>query len=245
VPFPPDPRGLLGLVDRLGEQLEQLMAVVPRLGGLLDAASHLVEEMEALMARVEVTRSSAAEAITRIDDTQARAAEAISHVDATQEEAADAIKRVDATQADAAGVIERVDATRAVAEALIARVEDPVRRASRLLDLLEPSLLALQPVLERLAHSTDPREVEALVRLVDHAPHLVDRLEEDILPVVATLGSVAPDLRDLLDVSRELNEMLGKLPGICSCGKRVEQEQEHHVPAPRRSSSGRGSGRRR
>jgi hypothetical protein len=34
------------------------------------------------------------------------------------------------------------------------------------------------------------------------------------MPVMRTLQSVAPDLHELLSVSRELNEMLAKVPGI-------------------------------
>ena len=52
------------------------------------------------------------------------------------------------------------------------------------------------------------------------------RVERDVLPVMTTLGTVAPDLHDLLDVSRELNEMLGKLPGLGRIKRRVEEEQE-------------------
>jgi hypothetical protein len=36
---------------------------------------------------------------------------------------------------------------------------------------------------------------------------------------------VGPDLHELLFVSRELNEMLGSLPGMGRIKKRVEEEQ--------------------
>jgi hypothetical protein len=36
---------------------------------------------------------------------------------------------------------------------------------------------------------------------------------------------VAPDLHDLLDVSRELNDMLAGLPGIGRIKKRIDEEQ--------------------
>ena len=82
-----------------------------------------------------------------------------------------------------------------------------------LLDRLEPSLTALQPTLERLAETTDPREVDALVELVDRCPAgragRARRRAGD-----ADARHVSPDLHDLLDTSRELNEMLAKLPGI-------------------------------
>ena len=41
-----------------------------------------------------------------------------------------------------------------------------------------------------------------------------------------SLSSVAPDLHDLLDVSKELNEMLGQIPGISRMKRRIDKEQE-------------------
>jgi hypothetical protein len=44
--------------------------------------------------------------------------------------------------------------------------------------------------------------------------------------VLDSLSTVAPDLHDLLDVSRELNEMLGQIPGISRMKKRIDKQQE-------------------
>jgi hypothetical protein len=51
-------------------------------------------------------------------------------------------------------------------------------------------------------------------------------VETDIIPVLDTLTTVSPDLHDLLDVSRELNLMLAKLPGMGRVMKRVDEQQE-------------------
>lgn len=122
-------------------------------------------------------------------------------------------------------LLDRIEDTRTSADDVVRRTDATVARATTLLDALEPPLTALQPTLERLADTTDPREVDALVQLIDHLPLLVTQLERDVLPVLTTLGSVAPDLHDLLDVSRELNEMLAKLPGMGRLKKRVDEEQ--------------------
>lgn len=122
-------------------------------------------------------------------------------------------------------LIDRIERTRLAADAVVERAAIPIVRTAALLDNLEPSLKTLQPTLERLAETTHPEEVEALVGLVDHLPHLVTQLERDILPMMATLGTVAPDLHDLLDVSRELNEMLAKLPVMSRIKRRVDVQQ--------------------
>ena len=91
---------------------------------------------------------------------------------------------------------------------------------------LSPALIDLQPVLTRLAETTSPAEVDAAVALVDTLPALVQRMHRDVLPVLDSLESVAPDLHELLDVSRQLNEILGSVPGLGRAKKRVEEERE-------------------
>jgi hypothetical protein len=110
-------------------------------------------------------------------------------------------------------------------DALVVAAAATEARLGDLLDRLEPSLTALQPTLARLAETTDPREVDALVSLVDRMPVLAEQVERDVVPVMRTLGSVSPDLHDLLDTSRELNEMLARLPGMGRIKRRVDAQQ--------------------
>lgn len=135
--------------------------------------------------------------------------------------------RIEGTRQGADAVVRRVDAIAGDAEPL-------VRRMAGLLDRLEPSLTTLEPTLRTLADTTSPAEVQALVTMVDHLPELTLRLETELLPIMGTMGSVAPDIHDLLDVSRELNEMLGKLPGMGRIKKRVEEKQEQEGEAQQR-----------
>ncbi len=123
----------------------------------------------------------------------------------------------------------RADAAIDQTAAVVARAGDLTTRAGPLLDQLEqfqPTLLRLQPILERLADTTDPDEVAAIVAVVDLLPELVEKLHTDIVPILDTFGTVAPDLRDLLDVSKELNEMLSAVPGLGRVKRRIEEEQD-------------------
>lgn len=127
---------------------------------------------------------------------------------------------------DVDALLRRIEETRQGADAVVARVDETVTRADTMIVRLEPPLTQLLPTLERLAETTDPSEVDAMVALVDQLPVLAAKLETDVIPILHTLTSVAPDLHDLLDVSKELNEMLAKLPGMGRLKKRVEEEQE-------------------
>jgi ABC-type transporter Mla subunit MlaD len=117
------------------------------------------------------------------------------------------LDRIEVTRAAADEVVTHANATRQRADHVAVATEHTVGRATALLDALEPSLTRLRPTLERFAETTDPAEVEALVALVD------------------TLQTVGPDLRELLDIASELNEVLGRVPGMGRIKKRVEEEQ--------------------
>jgi hypothetical protein len=132
----------------------------------------------------------------------------------------------------ASGAIERVREVTEAAHVVVVRagavVDDAdaqVARVTTLVDALEPPLTTLQPTLQTLADTTHPDEVKALVELVDHLPEVTRRVEGDVLPVLATLGSVAPDVHDLLTVARELNDMLAKIPGMGRIKRRIDEEE--------------------
>ncbi|TIC82833.1 hypothetical protein [Nocardioides sp. GY 10127] len=143
-------------------------------------------------------------------------------------------------------LLDRIEGTRLAAEELIARIEvtrqggadllvgaaGQVARIEALVDVLEPRLTELTPVLDRLlplarelADTTSPEEVAALVRLIDQLPEVAESMETEVMPVLTTLGTVAPDVHDLLGVARELNELLTKVPGMGRVKRRVDEEQ--------------------
>ena len=148
-----------------------------------------------------------------------RASTAVDRVSVVVDDAASEVARVGGIVDAAALEVKRVGTVVGHADAQVARV-------TALLDALEPSLVKLQPTLATLADTTHPEEVAALVTLVDHLPALTEQVERDLLPVLTTLGTVAPDLHELLNVSRELNEILGKIPGVGRLKRRVEEEDD-------------------
>jgi hypothetical protein len=186
LPGVPGPRDVLAAGERAVELVDGLLATVPRISALLDAAERLLDDARDVLARFDDTRATADVLIARAD----------------------------ATVAGTAVVVDGIQAAATGADALLVAAAAAQVRLVELLDRLEPSLSRLQPTLERLAETTDPREVDALVGLVDRLPALAEQVERDVVPVMQALSSVAPDLHDLLDTSRELNEMLAKVPGI-------------------------------
>jgi hypothetical protein len=84
----------------------------------------------------------------------------------------------------------------------------------------------LMPLVDTVADSVTPADAAAVAKLVQDLPEIVGTLQRDILPVLDTLGTVAPDLRDLLDVSKDLNEILAALPGLGRAKRRLDKQAD-------------------
>lgn len=182
---------------------------------LIGRGPALVEQAFALLPRASALLDSAEALIGRVDGL-------VDRIESTRLAADEVVERTGGTLDEANAMIVRAAGT-------IGSVEPTVERAQALLDSFAPSLERLQPTLDRLAETTHPDEVDAMVKLIDHLPDLVERLESDILPMLVTLRTVGPDVHDLLEITRELNTMLGKLPGMGRVKRRVE-EQKHEDP---------------
>jgi hypothetical protein len=120
------------------------------------------------------------------------------------------------------------------AQKTVAAADRAVRQATALTDQLtpivtasEPALTRLVPVLNRVAESVTPQDAAAIAQLVNDLPEIVSKLNRDILPVLDTLGTIAPDLREVLDVSKDVSEMLGGVPGLGRIKRRLEDADEH------------------
>lgn len=182
---------------------------------LIGRGPALVEQAFALVPRASALLDSAEALMKRVDGL-------VDGIEGTRLAADRLVERTDHTVDEANTLVVRAAGT-------IGSVEPTIERLQALLDSFAPSLERLQPTLDRLAESTHPDEVDAMVKLIDHLPDLVERLETDILPMLVTLRTVGPDVHDLLEITRELNGMLGKLPGMGRVRRRVE-EQKHEDP---------------
>jgi hypothetical protein len=215
----PGPRDVLSALERGGEQVEALLGAVPRVLALLYQAEALVARASHVVDRVELVADAATAEVARVGVVVDAATAEVARVGVVVDAATAEVARVGVVVDAAAKEIERVDT-------VVDGAGVQAGRAAALIDTLEPPLTALQPTLQTLADTTHPEEVAALVTLIDHLPTVTLQVERDVLPVMASLGSVAPDLHELLDVSRELNEILGKIPGIGRLKRRVEEEDE-------------------
>jgi ABC-type transporter Mla subunit MlaD len=200
----PGPCDVLRLPGACCRATRRAVGVVPRAFTLVGQAEGVIPRVLDLVSQIESLVEQAAALITASTQTRQRADALVSDIEVIQ-------RRVHTIMDKTESVVDQ-------AEALTGRVRP-------LLDEFQPTLTLLAPTARRIAETTSPDEVDAVVKLIDTLPDLVEKLEADILPVLDTLSTVAPDLRDLLDLSRVMNELLGAVPGLGHVKRRAEEEQ--------------------
>ncbi|MEO9220785.1 MAG: hypothetical protein ABI251_03225 [Mycobacteriaceae bacterium] len=104
-------------------------------------------------------------------------------------------------------------------------------QAQQLLDAYRESALRFAPKADQLLGSISGREVQALIKLVDVLPTLVEALQRDVIPILSTMDQVGPDVTALLDVFRDVREGVVGIPGFKFFRKRGEHLIDpHHQP---------------
>ncbi len=136
------------------------------------------------------------------------------------------LTQIEITQLMAADAVARTDSIVTRAENVVGRTEQLTARLSPLVEKYEPALTSLEPMLSRLAATTSPDEVQAVVKLIGLLPEVAGKMQSDIIPVLDTLGTVAPDLRDLLDIAKQVNQMLGSVPGLGRVKRKIDERQD-------------------
>jgi hypothetical protein len=196
-------RSAVGLPARAFRVLDDIEALVKRVDGIVDRAEEMLDRF--------------ARAATSAEDTIERA-RTVSAAAALQVEEA-------AKVSAAAGII--VAESQKIAEGagtVVARASGTAERADDLLTAYEPALRRGAPMANRFVEQLSPEEIEAAIKLVDELPKLTAHLHGDILPILATLDRVGPDIHDLLEVTRDLKLAVAGIPGLKMLVRRGEDK---------------------
>ena len=217
----PDPGALFGLAkSTVGWAVDSAVAVaaVPgRVLGLLDAAESLVGRVDDVVTRAD-TLVRKTEAV--VDEATAVVEHARTVSAAAQVVVADA-RRV-STAAEAV-ITEVVDIT-SKANGVVVVAESTARTAHELLEAYVPSAKQAMPLLRRFVEELSPHEIEAAIRLVDQLPVITEHVISDVLPILATLDKVGPDVHQLLEVTNDVRQAILGIPGFNFLRKRGEEK---------------------
>lgn len=220
------------VVERIQDLLDEVNRTVRAIDGIVASATSTVDDVRTTVARAD-------RMIDQVAGTVTDAEGVVRRVDGTIDSAEGVVARVGATVdtadelvLDAGPLIERVvplidfaDSALApvkpVVEALLVDAElDPEvarRVATRLTEVLvwaDKTVSLLEPIADEVLESVDPEEIKAVVKFIDHLPALGESLETDIMPVLASMDTVAPEVHQILEVAQQCLEAVAGIPGF-------------------------------
>ncbi|MGD9525964.1 hypothetical protein [Pseudonocardia sp.] len=176
-------------------------------GGLPERVSALLDEIEGLVGRVGALAD-------RIDGVVDRVEGVVTRADAVAEQADVIVVRAGSAADGAAVVIEQATAVAARAGEVVAHASDTSGSARDLLTTYLPIAEQAAPLARQFVSEFSQDELHALIRLVDHMPAFTEHLEDDIMPILATLDRVGPDVHELLDVLKDVRQAINGIPGF-------------------------------
>lgn len=144
-----------------------------------------------LVTAAERTLSAVSDAVARTEAHLERTEQIIVRVDEVVQAANQAVQAATVT-------VEQVDNLTASAAPLLASYSGPLQR--------------LEPTVRRMADTTAPHEIDALVTLIDRLPTLANAMDGEVIPLLGRIEQIGPDLNQLLDNVGDLNRMMNRVP---------------------------------
>lgn len=139
------------------------------------------------------------------------------------------IARIELVTVRADQLVTRATLTTVEAERVVANAALISATAQELIDLYAPLATKAAPLMERVVDEFGPGEVHAVAELISYLPELTTRMTA-IMPILATLDTVAPEIHELLDVVKDVRQAIQGVPGFKFLRKRGES-RELRVPA--------------
>lgn len=121
-------------------------------------------------------------------------------------------------------VVGRTTATVAKADAAVAGAAAAMAEASGLMAVYQPIAERAAPLARQFVEEFSEAELHAAIRLVDTIPKLSEHVEKDVLPLLATLDRIGPDMEELLGVVKDVRSAVSSLPGLRMLRRRPEDK---------------------
>jgi ABC-type transporter Mla subunit MlaD len=222
------------LVARVGDTLERVDDVVGRVEGVVGDAQALVGRVDGVATRAaEVAEGAAAVAdraaavADRAGAVADRAGAVADRAGAVAEGAAAVADRAGAVADRADQVVEQIIPVTGAAEGVLESVGTTSAGAQALLEVFQPMTERGAPLLQHFIDEFSVEELQALIKLVDQVPEFTEHMESDIMPILATLDRVGPDVHELLEVLKDVRLAIQGVPGFSLFRRRgAELEDE-------------------
>ncbi|MDG4767343.1 hypothetical protein O7632_25100 [Solwaraspora sp. WMMD406] len=213
------------LVGQAGQLAAEYAAVPGRAFAVLDEIESLVRRTGTVVDHVELLLERSAQVV---DETE----EATRRVEVIAAAATSAVEAATRLAAAAETLLGDADQVAVGASRLVGQSEQIAARSADLLGEYEPALRRGAPMARHFVEQLSEDEVDAAVKLVDELPRLTRHIQADVLPILATLDRVGPDIHSLLEVTRDLKLAVAGIPGLRMLRRRgADRLGEEEEPA--------------
>ncbi|PZF98363.1 hypothetical protein [Micromonospora deserti] len=217
------PARAFAVLDGVEALLARINGVVDRIEQTLDRTDRVLTDADAAVREVAVISAAATTAVENATGVAAAAAAVVGEAEQVSAAAAVVVGEAEKVARTAGAVVAEADSVAGRAAGTIGDAAEAAATAAELLAAYEPALRRAAPMANRFVEQLSHEEVTAAIRLIDELPKLRQHLTADILPILATLDRVGPDLHDLLDVTRDLKLAVAGIPGLGMLRRRGEK----------------------
>ncbi|GAA0555549.1 hypothetical protein GCM10010172_42890 [Paractinoplanes ferrugineus] len=187
---------------------------------LVSRITVIADQAEALIRRVSVI-------VGDVEGTVADARTLVGQAGEVADGAAGVVSRAADVSQSADGVVTRASVISTDASAVVRQAGSAAAEATELLQAYAATLRKGAPLAARFVDELSADEVTAAIRMVDQLPRLQHHLINDVMPLLAKLDQVGPDLHRLLTVTEDLHLAILGLPGLKMLRRRGEERAEH------------------
>ena len=195
--------------------------------GLEQLASRVValptSTLTGLLAAPEQARAVAAEVHrlgTQVWGLVGRAQVVLDRGEALLDEVAALVAAVAALRVEAEAVVAGASGVVADGARAVGVLEEQARRVQLLLDVYEPDLRALAPVVGRAAAEVTPRPLANLADALGRLPELLELAE----PALRNLAGLGPELKDVTDKVENVGQIVEGIPGAGVLRRRAQHK---------------------
>ena len=182
--------------------------------GLPERADRLLEQIEKLLGRIDDLAGRADSLVGRVDTVAAAAEHTVLAATAVTAQATAVVSRATLVTDGADLVVSGAGRITETASAVVGQAAEASQGAAELLRIFQPLAARAAPLANTFVHELSEQEVAAAVRMVDQLPRLAEHLENDVMPILATLDRVGPDMHELLNVVKDLRRAIDGIPGL-------------------------------
>lgn len=208
---------------RTRDTAEFALSVPARVETLLDEAESLVGSVNALIRRIDTVVTDATEIVEGASEAVARATQVIASTIGVVEEASDAVTRATEIIDSTGGVVQDATVVAADARGVVESAGRSSDAAAELLDMYKPLAVGAAPLASQFVEEFSPAELQAAIRLIDRLPEITERVDA-VLPIMATLDTVAPEIHELLLVAKDVRQAIVGMPGFNFLRRRGEEK---------------------